>query len=130
MGMVLRWPFGVPNGAKFTGFATIGAAGISGQFMNVQNWSFMSGQNRFYGVVTTPDCIPVEYTEFVPPAAFNQRGNQNPFIEEEQTTQWPKEKQRSIKHTHKTKDRVTRTPLKTAVRHQDLIKSHKSIGNN
>ena len=34
------------------------------------------------------------------------------------TTQWPKEKvqkdkQRSTKHTHKTKDLVTRTPLKT-----------------
>ena len=44
-------------------------------------------------------------------------GNQNPYIEG-QTTQWPKEKmqndiQRSTKHTHKTKDRVTRTPLKT-----------------
>jgi hypothetical protein len=37
-----------------------------------------------------------------------QRGNQNPYIEEEQTTQWPKEKvqkdkQRSTKHTYKTK---------------------------
>ena len=46
-----------------------------------------------------------------------QRGNQNPYIEEE-TTQWPKEKlqkdkQRSTKYTHKTNDRVTRTPLKT-----------------
>jgi hypothetical protein len=45
-------------------------------------------------------------------------GNQNPYIEEEQKTQWSKEKvqkdkQRSTKHTHKTKDRVTRTPLKT-----------------
>jgi hypothetical protein len=45
-------------------------------------------------------------------------GNQNPYIEEEQTTQWTKEKgqkdkQRSTKHTYKTKDRVTRTPLKT-----------------
>ena len=45
-------------------------------------------------------------------------GNQNLYIEEEQTTQWPKEKvqkdkQRSTKHTRKTKDRVTRTPLKT-----------------
>ena len=43
---------------------------------------------------------------------------QNLYIEEEQTKQWPKEKvqrekQRSTKHTHKTKDRVTRTPLKT-----------------
>jgi hypothetical protein len=42
----------------------------------------------------------------------------NHYIEERQTTQWPKEKgqndkQRSTKHTHKTKDRVTRTPLKT-----------------
>ena len=47
-----------------------------------------------------------------------QRGNQNPYIEEEQTTQWSKEKvqkdkQRSKKHIYKTKDRVTRTPLKT-----------------
>ena len=45
-------------------------------------------------------------------------GNQNPFIEEEQTTQWPKEKvqkdkQWSTNHAHKTKDRVTRTTLKT-----------------
>ena len=47
-----------------------------------------------------------------------QQGNQNPYVKEEQTTQWPKEKvqkdkQRSTKHTYKTKDRVTRTPLKT-----------------
>ena len=47
-----------------------------------------------------------------------QRGNQNLYIEEEQTTQWPKEKiqkdkQRSTKHTHQTRNRVTRTPLKT-----------------
>ena len=47
-----------------------------------------------------------------------QRGNQNPYNEEEQTTQWPNEKgqndkQRSTKQTHKTKDRVTRSPLKT-----------------
>jgi len=37
---------------------------------------------------------------------------------EGQTTQWPKErgrkdKQRSTNNTHKTKDQVTRTPLKT-----------------
>jgi hypothetical protein len=47
-----------------------------------------------------------------------QRGNQNPYIEEEPTTQWPKEKvqkekQRSTKHTYKAKDRVAGTPLKT-----------------
>ena len=43
-------------------------------------------------------------------------GNHNPYIEEGQTTQWPKEKgqkdkQLSTTHTHKTKDRVTQTPL-------------------
>ena len=47
-----------------------------------------------------------------------QRGNPNPYIKEEQTTQWPKEKvqkdkQRSTKCTYKTKDRVKWTPLKT-----------------
>ena len=41
-------------------------------------------------------------------------------MKEKQTTQSPKEKiqknkQRSTKHTHETKDRVTRTPLKTGV---------------
>jgi len=41
-----------------------------------------------------------------------QRSNQNQYTEEEQTTQWPKEKvqkykQRSTKHTYKTKDRFT-----------------------
>ena len=46
-----------------------------------------------------------------------QSGNQNSYIEEKQANQWPKDKekkdkQRSTKHTHKTKDRVTRTPLK------------------
>ena len=45
-----------------------------------------------------------------------QRGNQNPYIEEQ--TQWPKEKvqknkQRSTKHIHKTKDRVRQTLLRT-----------------
>jgi hypothetical protein len=45
--------------------------------------------------------------------SVNQRGNQNPYIEEEQTAQWPKEKvqKNDIKYTYKTKDRVTRTPL-------------------
>ena len=48
------------------------------------------------------------------------KGYQNPYIEEEQTTQWPKEKeqndkQRSTNITHKSKDRVPRTPLKLGV---------------
>jgi hypothetical protein len=52
-----------------------------------------------------------------------QRGNHNPYIEEEQTTQWPKEKvqkdkQRSTKHTYKTKDRVTRTHKKNGCKHR------------
>ena len=46
-------------------------------------------------------------------------GHQNPYIEK-QTIQWRKEKVQKgkhkdlkTKHTHKAKDRVTRTPLKT-----------------
>ena len=65
-------------------------------------------------------------------------GNQNLYIEE-QTTQWPKEKaklqkdkQRSTKHTHKTKDRVTRTPLKTGGELWDsgMVSSSCSISGN
>jgi uncharacterized protein YpuA (DUF1002 family) len=55
-----------------------------------------------------------------------QKGNQNPYIEEEQTTAWPKEKvqkdkQRSTKLTHKTKDRVIRTPQNTGDELHDLV---------
>ena len=39
--------------------------------------------------------------------------DQNPYIEEEQTTQWLKEKVQKNKTYIKTNDRVTRTPLKT-----------------
>jgi hypothetical protein len=48
----------------------------------------------------------------------HQWGNHNPYIEEEQITQWQmkkiqKDKQRSTKHIYKTKDLVTRTLIKT-----------------
>jgi hypothetical protein len=47
-----------------------------------------------------------------------QRGNQNPYIEEEQNIQWPKKKYKRTNNdlqniTHKTKDHVTRTTLNT-----------------
>jgi hypothetical protein len=45
-----------------------------------------------------------------------QRGNQNPYIEEEKTTEKVlKDKQRSTKHRYQTKDQATRTPLKPEV---------------
>jgi hypothetical protein len=43
-------------------------------------------------------------------------GNQNPYIEGPHNVQKNKYKRRNnelLKHTHKTKDRETRTPLKT-----------------
>ena len=48
----------------------------------------------------------------------NQNPYTNPYIKGERTTQWPKgkvqkDRQRSTIHTHKTKDRVTRIPLKS-----------------
>ena len=63
---------------------------------------------------------------------ISKGGNQNPYIEEEQTIQWPKEKvqkqkQRSTKHTHKTKDRVTRTPLKSGGEHKVLRKGRQFL---
>jgi hypothetical protein len=49
-----------------------------------------------------------------------QMGNQNPYIEEEQTTHWTqkkvqKDKQRSTTHTQQTKDRVTEPQYKPGV---------------
>jgi hypothetical protein len=45
-----------------------------------------------------------------------QRGNQNPYIEEEKTTEKVlKDKQRSTKHRYQTKDQATQTPLKPEV---------------
>jgi len=63
-------------------------------------------------------CLYLLCKSFVRRVWRYQRGNQNTYIEEEQTTQWPKEKlqkdkQRSTTHTHKTKERVIRTSLKT-----------------
>jgi hypothetical protein len=52
---------------------------------------------------------------------FNSQFNRNPYIEEEQTTQWPnekvqKDKQRSTKHTNiKLKNELHETHLKPGV---------------
>ena len=43
------------------------------------------------------------------------KGNKNTYLEEEQTTQWPKEKNNDLQNIHIKLDRVTRTPLKTGV---------------
>jgi hypothetical protein len=40
-------------------------------------------------------------------------GNQNPERTRQHNGQKKKDKHQSTKHTHKSKDRVTRTPLKT-----------------
>jgi len=51
---------------------------------------------------------------------MNRQHNGQKRKDKEQTTQWPKEKvhkdkKRATKRTHKTKDRVRRTPLQTCV---------------
>jgi hypothetical protein len=54
------------------------------------------------------------------------------YVVEGQTTQWPKEKwqkdkQRSTKHTHKTKDRVTRTPLHFLILYSIIVQWMKAL---
>ncbi|CAC5394361.1 unnamed protein product [Mytilus coruscus] len=63
-------PLGVPTGATFRGYSTLGASGLQGQFLNVASWNFTEGPNRYYGTVSTPDCFPVEYNYYSPPASF------------------------------------------------------------
>ena len=88
---------------------------IKTQLVNSQSLYFLS----LYSNIWWKKCIFV----FKRRVWRYQRVNQNPYIEEEQTTQWPKEKvqkdkQRSTKHTYKSKDRVTWTPLKTGDEHR------------
>ncbi|KAJ8309365.1 hypothetical protein KUTeg_014239 [Tegillarca granosa] len=54
-------PLGVPPGSKFEGSAVIGAAGVSGEFITVNNFygNFSDGF-QFAGVVTSPDCVPIQ----------------------------------------------------------------------
>ena len=69
----------------------------------------------------TPHCrnsFKIQYQNRKKSLKIPKGGNQNPYIEDEPTIQWPidkgqKDKQRSTKHTYKTKGRVTRTPLET-----------------
>ncbi|VDI66668.1 mammalian ependymin-related protein 1-like [Mytilus galloprovincialis] len=63
-------PLGVPVGATFTGYSTLGASGLQGQFLNVASWYSTEGPNRYYGSVSTPDCFPVEYNYYSPPVGF------------------------------------------------------------
>ncbi|XP_063425525.1 mammalian ependymin-related protein 1-like [Mytilus trossulus] len=54
-------PYGVPPNAQFDGSATIGAAGVPGESLVVENWSLTDGNDKFYGMVSSPDCVPIEY---------------------------------------------------------------------
>ena len=76
--------------------------------------------------------FPTSFWNIVKRVWRYQRSNQNPYIEEKQTTQWPKEKvrknkQRSRNHTYKTKDRVTWTTLKTGGELRCSYLQHKMI---
>ena len=73
------------------------------------------------GILNTrqkPLTWPKSVTDFIRRVCRYQRGNQNPYFEEEQTTQWQKKNYKmtnnDLQNIHiKIKDRVTRTPLKT-----------------
>jgi sulfite reductase alpha subunit-like flavoprotein len=89
-------------------------------------WRYQAGnqktesKDRQYNGQKKKEPLTKHYTTRIRPKKslkIPKGGNQYPCIEEK-TTQWPKEKiqkdkQQSTKHTYKTKDRVTRTPLKT-----------------
>ncbi|XP_033736126.1 mammalian ependymin-related protein 1-like [Pecten maximus] len=54
---------GVPPNAEFTYTFTLGASGFSGQFITVQsfraNVTFGSFHEEYFGLVTSPGCVPV-----------------------------------------------------------------------
>ncbi|CAC5394362.1 unnamed protein product [Mytilus coruscus] len=60
---------GIPPNATFNGFATLGVSSITGQSLNVQDWETSVFDNRFSVVLTSPDCIPVQYTHHISPSS-------------------------------------------------------------
>jgi hypothetical protein len=81
-------------------------------------WSvcFSHKQNRYTWFIWSIAERKVQSVNSKKTLKISKGGNHNPHIEEKQT-KCPKEKvqknkQRSTEHTYKTKDRVTRTPLK------------------
>ncbi|OWF37119.1 mammalian ependymin-related protein 1-like [Mizuhopecten yessoensis] len=67
-------PFGVPPEGQFEFSATIGAAGVPGEYMVVNNFygNFTDGA-RFFGTVTSPDCMPVSNGFFSEDTGFVHR---------------------------------------------------------
>ncbi|XP_069119257.1 mammalian ependymin-related protein 1-like [Argopecten irradians] len=68
-------PRGIPREAEFEGEATIGAAGIPGEFMVVENFkgTFRSTGARFFGVSTVPNCMPIEFGYYSERTGFVQQ---------------------------------------------------------
>ncbi|XP_063426982.1 mammalian ependymin-related protein 1-like [Mytilus trossulus] len=59
---------GIPPNATFNGFASFGIHAISGQSLDIQDWETSVYDNRF-SVVLTNDCVPVQYTHYIPPSS-------------------------------------------------------------
>ena len=57
-------PAGVPPEAMFDGSATIGAAGVPGEYVVVENFSGQREDEKYFGIVTSPDCYPVQVNFF------------------------------------------------------------------
>jgi hypothetical protein len=57
-------PAGVPPEAMFDGSATIGAAGVPGESVVVENFSGQREDEKYFGIVTSPDCYPVQVNFF------------------------------------------------------------------
>lgn len=67
-------PFGIPPEGQFEGEANIGLSGVAGEFMTVANFAgnFTDG-DKFAGVVTLPDCVPVANAFFSKDSGFVSR---------------------------------------------------------
>jgi hypothetical protein len=44
--------------------STIGAAGVPGESVVVENFSGQRGDEKYFGIVTSPDCYPVQVNFF------------------------------------------------------------------
>jgi hypothetical protein len=107
---VWKWAVRYVEGMKVSSQVCWGHESEQSGMMRVWKWAVRYDEGITFVPVSTTFVL-----DFVRRVWRYQRGNQNPYIEKEQTTQWQKEKvqkdkQRSTKHTYKTKVIIVPTP--------------------
>ncbi|XP_050407103.1 mammalian ependymin-related protein 1 [Patella vulgata] len=66
-------PFGVPNGANFSGIGVLGVSGIPNEHVNVEFFEGRYENNPYFIAVTQPGCFPVQFGYYSEQTGYDHR---------------------------------------------------------